>query len=583
MKNYLKKCFEHILGVEQIEPFVQDTRLSLFLVGAVLSKRPNSVLELGFGLGYLAISLFYALKCNQHGQITCVDDWDLWGGREPEGIEHVRAAGVQILAPMSKEEFLSSCSSNTYDVIVSDSRALAGGALLNEHLRIATDNALLFFHAGHQRQTATDLRQIRDRVRELGLFHLHFDRASGCAEKDGAEWLLVVNQKSQVGDRRQAGEESRQLQSPGSTVVESGPNAGISNDMLYLGLISGRNYGWGICSEYLIRELSKLVQCHVVNEQDGSARNPQLDGKLFQALTSVDFFAMFEHARAERNFGYTFFENELTDHSVKNAEKYDLILAGSTWCRDRMLEKGITNCDVLIQGIDAKVFYPIEEEKDPGNFVIFSGGKFELRKGQDLVLKAVKILQEKYSDIVLATCWYNIWPESMKLMAYSPHIQFEYFETSWPEFMAHICRINGIDFRRVKTYGLVPNAEQREIYRTTDIGVFPNRCEGGTNLVLMEYMACGKPAIVSHTSGHRDIVNPDNALLLRDLRDINLVDANNRLVGRWQEPAIDELVATIEYAYYHRDDIKKFGQRAGEDLRDFTWEQTAKQLIRLME
>ena len=581
MTEYLRKCFEHILAFEPIEPFAVDRRFNLLLVAAVLSKRPEAVLELGFGVGYLTISLVYALKCNQRGRLTCLDDWELWGGREPEGIEHFRAAGVQIMAPMRREEFLVSCPSNSYDVIVSDSRGLAGGALLNEHLRIATDDAWLFFHAGHHRQDGTDLHPIKERLSELGLFHLDFDTASGRDAGADSEWLLVVNRRRQAGDRigscRQAEEKSRQPQ-PASEAPH--PNAGSNNDILHLGLVSGQNYGWGICSDYLIRELSKLVRCHVVNEQDGSARNSQLNGRLFQALTSVDLFAMFEHARAKRNFGYTFFENELNDHSVKNARKYDLILAGSTWCRERMLEKGITNCDVLIQGIDPDIFYPIEEEKDPENFVVFSGGKFELRKGQDLVLKAFKILQEKYSDIVLVTCWYNIWPESMKLMTYSPHIRFEYVEASWPEFMAHVCRLNGIDMRRVQSYGLVPNDQQREIYRTTDIGVFPNRCEGGTNLVLMEYMACGKPAIVSYTSGHKDIVNANNALLLRDLSDISLVDAEGLLVGRWQEPGIDELVATIEYAYHHRSDTKKFGHRAGEDLRHFTWQQTARQLIR---
>ena len=60
-----------------------------------------------------------------------------------------------------------------------------------------------------------------------------------------------------------------------------------------------------------------------------------------------------------------------------------------------------------------------------------------------------------------------------------------------------------------------PPELQRELYRNTDVGVFPNRCEGGTNLVLMEYMACGKPVIASCTSGHRDIVSEEMRFLLK--------------------------------------------------------------------
>ena len=74
-------------------------------------------------------------------------------------------------------------------------------------------------------------------------------------------------------------------------------------------------------------------------------------------------------------------------------------MAGSTWCRDRMLEKGIENCDVLIQVNRSGAVFSRSKQSSARDdrFVIFSGGKFELRKGQDLVLKAVKILQERHS------------------------------------------------------------------------------------------------------------------------------------------------------------------------------------------
>lgn len=351
---------------------------------------------------------------------------------------------------------------------------------------------------------------------------------------------------------------------------------------LYLGLVPGNNYGWGVCSRHLIRELSRLTECRVLNPADGSALNKEIDGKLFQALTGVDFFPMFENARGRENFGYTFFENELTAHSVENAKRYDLVLGGSSWCRERMLERGISNCGVLIQGVDPELFHPVGYEKDPERFVIFSGGKFELRKGQDLVLKAFKILQGKYPDMWLVNCWVNIWPESMQLMAHSPHIRFEMRSVAWQDLMQHTYALNGLDSARIVTCDLIPNELQRELYAQTDIGLFPNRCEGGTNLVLMEYMACGKPVIVSDTSGHRDIVTPDNALLLDALADFNIAGADGRLIARWQEPSVDQLVARIEYAYHHRDVIRELGRNAGEDLGRFTWADSARSLLGIM-
>ena len=111
------------------------------------------------------------------------------------------------------------------------------------------------------------------------------------------------------------------------------------------------------------------------------------------------------------------------------------------------------------------------------------------------MLKAFKILQDKYPDLWLVNCWYNIWPESMRLMSHSSHIRFEVHPGSWQEKMQHTYALNGLDTSRIVTCDLMPAELQRELYRNTDVGVFPNRCEGGTNLVLMEYMACGKPVI----------------------------------------------------------------------------------------
>ena len=95
-------------------------------------------------------------------------------------------------------------------------------------------------------------------------------------------------------------------------------------------------------------------------------------------------------------------------------------------------------------------------------------------------------------------------------------------------------------------------------------------------------MACAKPVIASNTSGHKDIVTAENALLLNELRDISISGPDNQLIARWQEPSLDELVARIEYAYHHREEIKKTGIKAGQDLQKFTWEHTAQQLLDLV-
>ncbi|MGD8777579.1 MAG: methyltransferase domain-containing protein [Ignavibacteria bacterium] len=350
---------------------------------------------------------------------------------------------------------------------------------------------------------------------------------------------------------------------------------------LFLALSAGENFGWGVCSKYLNKEVPKIYNDTTVWDfkKLGNVEK-EVDGTVFHALTGIEFQSL-SKIWGKRNVGYTFFENELIDSSHANSEKYDMILGGCTWCRDKLKEKGITNTDVLIQGIDPEIFYPIEEEKDEDLFVIFSGGKFELRKSQDLILNAIKILQQKYNDIVLINAWYNMWPQTMELVARSNHIRFELEGDKWIDRMNHLYEINGIDKNKILTYELIPNTELREFYKQTDIGIFPNRCEGGTNLVLMEYMACGKPVIASYTSGHKDIVNEQNSLLLKDMQPYKIY-SNNRLWADWEEPSIDEIISQVEYAYHNRNEIKKIGRQAGKDLQKFTWTNTAEKLVSII-
>jgi len=121
----------------------------------------------------------------------------------------------------------------------------------------------------------------------------------------------------------------------------------------------------------------------------------------------------------------------------------------------------------------------------------------------------------------------------------------------------------------------------RELYAKTDIGIFPNRCEGGTNLVMMEYMACGKPIIASYSSGHTDVLNENNSLMLKEMKEFQLFE-NGKMYADWNEPSLDELIDRIEFAYNNREQIKTVGQNAGKFMRDFTWSNTAEKLIKII-
>jgi len=249
------------------------------------------------------------------------------------------------------------------------------------------------------------------------------------------------------------------------------------------------------------------------------------------------------------------FENAMFWEYIQNGrDNYDIVVAGSKWCEEVLRGYGLDNVTTIIQGIDPQIFNSFHSEKKlfMDQFVVFSGGKFEIRKGQDIVIKAYKVLQDRHKDVVLVNSWFNAWADSMKTMAASQYIKFDITSGDYVTIMNKILQDNGIDLERVITLVPRPNALMARIYKNTDIGLFPNRCEGGTNLVLMEYMACGKPVIASYSSGHKDVINKDNSIMIKNMETLCINDTSGTRIAKWDDPDLDETIEHLEWAYQKR-------------------------------
>ena len=109
--------------------------------------------------------------------------------------------------------------------------------------------------------------------------------------------------------------------------------------------------------------------------------------------------------------------------------------------------------------------------------------------------------------MLLVNSWANRWVDSLKTMAHSPHIDLR-LGGDFRSTLNQTLESSGVNLKQVVNLPPKPHPMMANIYKNTDLGIFPNRCEGGTNLVLMEYMACGKPAMVSNSTGHKDVGRP---------------------------------------------------------------------------
>jgi glycosyltransferase involved in cell wall biosynthesis len=385
---------------------------------------------------------------------------------------------------------------------------------------------------------------------------------------------------------------------------------------VYLNLPLGSRHGWGVCGKYITRELAKLEAVRLITEpfEDEAIGHPLeaqelrgvllgqteierfpirdevrfADGSLLQGIANYTLTPINPRIRGKTTLGYTFFELNLVQPAwIENGRRcFDRVISGSSWCTRILAEAGLDQVATVVQGIDPAVFYPATgvaavREFLADKFAVFSGGKFELRKGQDLVIRAFKVLQDRHPDAVLVNAWFNPWPETMQSMSSSRLIRITPQNGPYVQVINRILADNGIDLRRVITCPPQSNFAMARIYRNTDVGLFPNRCEGGTNLVLMEYMACGQPVVAVNSTGHADIVNSGNALVIASKGSITL-HCDQKPIAVWPEPDLDDTIDKLEWAYQHREALRDLGRQAAQDLARWTWRRTAETFQKLI-
>lgn len=192
----------------------------------------------------------------------------------------------------------------------------------------------------------------------------------------------------------------------------------------------------------------------------------------------------------------------------------DLIIANSRFTRQLLVSKWrvpIARVRILHPGTDSMYFRPAAACERRDSFTILCSGRFQRRKGQDMLLRAVAVLRDKISNLrcIFAGCGEDrtyLWNLAEKLGVIN--------QIAWYEF---------------------PNdGELLELYRAADLIALPNRemngdCEG-FGIVLLEAQACGKPVLCGDSGGTRETLLPGRSGIVVDCTDaVSLADAIFRL------------------------------------------------------
>ncbi|MBE9092642.1 tetratricopeptide repeat protein [Tychonema sp. LEGE 07203] len=279
--------------------------------------------------------------------------------------------------------------------------------------------------------------------------------------------------------------------------------------------------------------------------------------------------------------GVIFFEDtRITAEALEKAKKYSVIVAGSNWNADVLRSCGLTNVAMVNQGIDPTIFHPAPKSNLFGDrFVIFSGGKLEYRKGQDIVIAAFKQFRAKHPEALLLTAWHNFWPQYMLGMEQTGNVAgFPNINRDGSLGISQWLAANGLPVESFIDIGLIPNHLSGQILREADCAVFTNRCEGGTNLVAMESMACGIPTILSANTGHLDLIYSNICYPLSHQGRVKPT-AHFPGVEGWGESDVAEVIDALEQVYTNRTEAKNRGLAAANFMLDWTWEKQIKRFL----
>jgi predicted O-methyltransferase YrrM len=160
-------------------------------MGVVGARKPERVLELGFGAGYTTTAVLNALEWNGCGNLTVIDNWHDWNGQEPvELTDPFRKRHVTFITS-NERDFTKSAASESYDIIIADADHCHSNEWCADHLRMATPGGILFWHD----VTNPDFPNLADIQREVAhLPHYLFARNTRPDERCDRGWLMAIKQ-----------------------------------------------------------------------------------------------------------------------------------------------------------------------------------------------------------------------------------------------------------------------------------------------------------------------------------------------------------------------------------------------------
>ncbi len=237
------------------------------------------------------------------------------------------------------------------------------------------------------------------------------------------------------------------------------------------------------------------------------------------------------------------------------------IINCTKWAEEVCHKNGLTNTVGIVNlGYDPGIFYPKERPKNE-LFTVLNVGKWEIRKGHDIIPEIFSLAFSPEDPVSLVMCCHN------------PFYTQEETD-SWINYYNKKLQNYNISF-----VGRLDTQEQlANLMRQTDCGLFPARAEGW-NLDLLEMLACNIPCVYSDYSGHSEFTTHGIKLNKKELAIDGKWFFGQGIWGEITSDNIKSFAHQLKEIYWLWLDNK---YDSGQDVSSFTWEHSSKQLLEIL-
>ena len=335
---------------------------------------------------------------------------------------------------------------------------------------------------------------------------------------------------------------------------------------------------YGYVSSFLFEELTKLGYDIYLQPISTVAPEPRFaprivatKGKKFHydapTLKIWHQFDLKEFVGRGPKVAFPIFElAQFNDEERHSLEFPDHLIVCSEWARQVVLRetnRSEESVHVVPLGIDPDIFYP--EEQSSGKTIFLNCGKWEYRKGHDILAQAFSKAFKPGDNVELWMMPHNSF--------ISPLRAKEWENAYLRSLMGDHIKI----FPRLHTQQDVCN-----VMRQATCGVFPSRAEGW-NLELLEMMALGKEVIATNCTAHAEFCTRENTHFIAMDETETAFDGvffDGR--GQWHrfgQSQMDRLISSMLVVAGFGTSVNLAGIQTG---KEYTWANSAAKLDKVL-